>query len=62
MDYLIGFGPMLVGHNHPEVMEVIQAQLSDGMTFFTNNSVGIELAVLEQSRFNAAPSACLRHL
>ncbi|WP_299849445.1 aminotransferase class III-fold pyridoxal phosphate-dependent enzyme [uncultured Roseovarius sp.] len=44
IDYLIGSGPMLVGHNHPEVVEAVQAQLADGMTFFTTNAVGIELA------------------
>ncbi|WP_327284086.1 aminotransferase class III-fold pyridoxal phosphate-dependent enzyme [Ruegeria halocynthiae] len=44
IDFLIGSGPMLVGHNHPEVMEAVQAQLADGATFFTSNAVGIELA------------------
>lgn len=44
IDYLIGSGPMLVGHNHPEVMEAVEAQLADGMTFFTTNAAGIELA------------------
>lgn len=44
IDYLIGSGPMLVGHNHPEVMEVVHAQLKDGITFFTSNVKGIELA------------------
>ena len=44
IDYLIGSGPMLVGHNHPEVMDVVHAQLKDGITFFTSNAKGIELA------------------
>ncbi len=44
IDYLIGSDPMLVGHNHPEVMEAVQKQLADGVTFFTNNAAGIELA------------------
>lgn len=44
VDFLIGSGPMLVGHNHPEVIEVVQAQLADGITFFTSNAAGIELA------------------
>ncbi len=44
VDFLIGSGPMLVGHGHAEVIEAVQAQLSDGMTFFTSNAAGIELA------------------
>ncbi|MBY8977116.1 aminotransferase class III-fold pyridoxal phosphate-dependent enzyme [Rhodobacteraceae bacterium NNCM2] len=44
VDLLIGSGPMLLGHGHPEVLEVVQEQLPKGMTFFTNNSLGIALA------------------
>ena len=44
IDYLIGSGPMLLGHGHPEVMETVLEQLPKGMTFFANNSKGIELA------------------
>jgi len=44
IDYLIGSGPMLLGHGHPEVLDAVQEQLSKGMTFFTNNSASIELA------------------
>jgi len=44
IDYLIGSGPMLLGHGHPEVMEAVFEQLPHGMTFFANNSKGIELA------------------
>jgi glutamate-1-semialdehyde 2,1-aminomutase len=44
IDYLIGSGPMLLGHGHPEVLEAVLAQLSKGMTFFANNARGIELA------------------
>lgn len=44
VDYLIGSGPMLLGHGHPEVMEAVLAQLPKGMTFFANNAKGIELA------------------
>ena len=35
---------MLVGHSHPEVLEVVLEQLPKGMTFFANNSSGVELA------------------
>lgn len=44
VDYLIGSGPMLLGHSHPEVMEVILETLPKGQTFFANNALGIELA------------------
>lgn len=44
IDYLIGSGPMLLGHGHPEVMEAVLEQLPKGMTFFANNARGIELA------------------
>ena len=44
VDYLIGSGPMLLGHGHPEVMEAVLEQLPKGMTFFANNSAGVELA------------------
>lgn len=44
IDYLIGSGPMLLGHGHPEVLEAVFEQLPKGMTFFANNAKGIELA------------------
>jgi len=44
IDYLIGSGPMLVGHGHPEVLEAVLEQIPRGMTFFANNAKGIELA------------------
>ena len=44
IDYLIGSGPMLLGHGHPEVLDVVQSQLGKGLTFFANNAAGIQLA------------------
>jgi glutamate-1-semialdehyde 2,1-aminomutase len=44
VDYLLGSGPMLIGHAHPEVTAAAQAQLAKGTTFFANNRHGIELA------------------
>ncbi|MCH9846706.1 MAG: aminotransferase class III-fold pyridoxal phosphate-dependent enzyme [Betaproteobacteria bacterium] len=44
IDYLIGSGPMLLGHGDEEVMEAVLEQLPKGMTFFANNARGIELA------------------
>jgi len=44
VDYLLGSGPMLVGHAHPEVTQATQEQLAKGTTFFANNPHGIRLA------------------
>jgi len=44
VDYLIGSGPMLLGHGHPEVLDAVNSQLGEGMTFFANNSASVELA------------------
>ena len=44
IDYLIGSGPMILGHGHPEVIEAVVEQVSKGMTFFANNARGVELA------------------
>jgi len=44
VDYLIGSGPMLLGHGHPEVLEAVAEQLPKGMTFFANNAFAVELA------------------
>ena len=44
IDFLIGSGPMILGHGNEEVLDAIRAQLGEGLTFFTNNSKGIELA------------------
>lgn len=44
IDYLIGSGPMLLGHGNEEVEAAVLEQLPKGMTFFANNARGIELA------------------
>lgn len=44
VDYIIGSGPMLVGHANPEVNEAVHAQIERGSTFFVNNEYGIRLA------------------
>jgi len=54
IDYLIGSGPMLLGHGHPEVLDAVSEQLGKGMTFFANNCAAIELA---EEICNAVPCA-----
>ncbi len=44
IDFLLGSGPMFVGHAHPEVTAAVQAQVPLGTTFFGNNRHGIALA------------------
>lgn len=44
LDLLIGSGPMLVGHAHPQVNAAVQEQLAQGTTFFATNAPGIRLA------------------
>jgi glutamate-1-semialdehyde 2,1-aminomutase len=44
VDYLIGSGPMLVGHCHPDVTAAVQDQVTRGTTFFANSAPGILLA------------------
>jgi len=44
VDYLLGSGPMLVGHAHPEVIAAVQQQLEKGTTFFANNEHAVLLA------------------
>ena len=54
IDYLLGSGPMLVGHAHPEVLDVVRAQIEKGTTFFANNDQAILLA---ERLVNAVPCA-----
>ena len=44
VDFLLGSGPMLIGHRHPEVIEAVREQLERGTTFFANSAPGILLA------------------
>src|SRR6266481_253957 len=44
VDFLLGSGPMLVGHANPEVTAAVQEQVVHGTTFFANNRQGIALA------------------
>ena len=54
VDYLLGSGPMLVGHAHPEVVAAVQEQLEHGTTFFASNEFAVLLA---EEIVNAVPCA-----
>ena len=44
IDYLLGSGPMILGHAHPAVVEAVQRQVALGSTYFALNEPIIELA------------------
>jgi glutamate-1-semialdehyde 2,1-aminomutase len=44
VDYVQSWGPMILGHNHPEVIAAVKAQLDKGMTFGAPTELEIELA------------------
>jgi len=44
VDFLLGSGPMFLGHAHPDVTAAAVAQMAKGTTFFANNAEGIKLA------------------
>ena len=44
VDFLLGSGPMLIGHGNEEVLAAVQEQVLRGTTFFANNEAGIRLA------------------
>jgi glutamate-1-semialdehyde 2,1-aminomutase len=62
IDYLLGSGPMILGHAHPQVVAAVQEQIPKGTTFFYLNDKAIELAgaiieavaCAEQVRFTAS--------
>src|SRR5437899_1038834 len=41
LDYLLGSGPMLLGHAHPAVVEAVQRQMERGTSYFVVNEPGI---------------------
>ena len=41
VDYLIGSGPMLLGHGHPEVMEAVLEQLPRDRRFLPITPLGL---------------------
>ena len=44
VDYLLGSGPLVLGHAHPEVVQAVQRQLENGTTFFATHESAIALA------------------
>jgi glutamate-1-semialdehyde 2,1-aminomutase len=44
LDYLLGSGPMVLGHAHPAVVEAVRAQLDRGTTYFQLSEPAVALA------------------
>lgn len=44
IDFLLGSGPMILGHCHPSVVEAVQQQILKGTTFMVLNEPAIQLA------------------
>src|SRR5438094_9129613 len=52
LDYMLGSGPLLLGHYRPEVVEAVQRQAALGSTYFALNERAIRLA---ETIMGAAP-------
>jgi glutamate-1-semialdehyde 2,1-aminomutase len=46
LDYVGSWGPMILGHGHPAVVEAVREQASHGLSFGTSNPLEVELAQL----------------
>ena len=44
IDYLMGSGPMVLGHAHPNVVQAVVEAVQGGSTFFATNHYAVELA------------------
>src|SRR5688572_2841550 len=54
VDYYGGHGALLLGHQHPKVLEAIQAQLGKGLHLAAANELEIEWARLIQEMIPSA--------
>ncbi len=46
LDYVMGSGPLLLGHAHPAVVQAVQAQVAKGSTYFWLSAPTVRLAEL----------------
>jgi len=51
IDYVLSWGPMIVGHAHPDVVEAIKKAAENGTSFGAPTALEIELAKSVQARF-----------
>ena len=57
VDWLMGSGPMVLGHAHPAVVEAVVKATERGSTFFATNEAAVLLAE-ELVKAVPAPSRC----
>ena len=46
VDYVMSYGPLILGHTHPEVVEALERTVRDGTTFGAPTELEVELAEL----------------
>ena len=51
IDYVLSWGPMIVGHAHPKVIEAIQKTAANGTSFGAPTALEVELARSVQANF-----------
>jgi len=48
IDYALGYGPMILGHNHPAVMKAAKEQIDKGMMYGASSDLAIDYVKLVQ--------------
>ncbi len=69
IDYCLGFGPMILGHGHPELRKALQKQVDAGVLFGTPSELEITLAKkirssvtsIEEMRFTNSGTEATMH-
>src|SRR5262249_32362116 len=58
LDYMLGSGPLLLGHCRPEVVEAVQREAARGSTYFALNEPAVRLAetVVDAARLQTTGS------
>ncbi len=64
LDYVLGQGPLILGHSHPAVVEAVKAQMERGQVYSAQHELEIEVAAAvcrlvpgaERVRFNSVGS------
>ena len=51
LDYSLAYGPMILGHAHPEINKAVEEQLSDGTMYGTPTEAEVEIAELIASAY-----------
>ncbi|OYT95337.1 MAG: aspartate aminotransferase family protein, partial [Pseudomonas sp. PGPPP3] len=46
VDYVGSWGPMILGHSHPEVLDAVRSQLQYGLSFGAPTAMEVEMADL----------------